>query len=264
MAENESIHPSERFKHEIKEFVDREKRGRMIEKTGWGYYDSPLEFTDRPSDFSFERSFNRVIPPDAGNLRSYIESTVAPGAILLEYGGPARRLARGFSSEFLSRSAGITLFDQRTDDQRGDDNNQHHTIIPGDMFDPESKREVSAWLDGEKAGVIFERALGPTRYLPRDVAFLTQEVNDWYHHLAEDGHLFVQVPDDLAPLMRPWTTHINTEFAGSLQAQYAPHIILREPQVFRLTKLSGAPDSLPVLPAQTIRSLAVAGKFRRH
>ena len=111
---------------------------------------------------SFQNTFENILPEGEGNIKEYIETTLADKkgvAIGIEFGGPGSLVFRAFSDGFFAKTAGVNLHDDRID--LYSDEERNHTVIVGDMLANSTQAEVRKWLgEGNKFDLVFERLLG--------------------------------------------------------------------------------------------------------
>lgn len=240
----------------------KEERRNSSGKGKWEIYDSYLE---NPSDdSSFYRTFGCLLPEKEQTLAGYIERLLVEKrgvAIGIEFGGPGSNLFGNFSPGFFGQTLGVTLNDLRSISLRVRDNERHHAVIAGDMFSDKTQQEVTRWLRGRKADVIFERMNGGLNLVPPELRFLSGIASNWYQILAEGGVMFVQIPGILVPLMVEYKDFVDRNHPSQIQIE---QILRRAPPIFgydvseglvRLNKLRGAPPDLPLLHPRIIKTL---------
>ena len=228
--------------------------------SAWLMRESPLLRTpDKPVD-SYDFQFRPVLPDGAGNLKEYIEDTLATkygDAVLLELGGTGTLLARGFSDGFFKKSAGVSLSDFRDDiDPRLklSDKELNHRVIEGDILTKETQESVRSWLgEDKKVDVMIERMAGGHDFLPNEPFYMAPKANTWYELLDEGGILFAEVPDAFLDYMTDWEQYLSQNYGSVIDLQVADSECGID---VRLQKLSGAPEQLPLLPAKDVMEQA--------
>lgn len=235
-------------------------------------YDSPLDIWE-PNGELFETTFSKVLPEkyqETGGLKRYIEEVLAPkkgSAVGLELGGPGSQLFRGFSSEFFNKTAGICLVDSRNTFNRSRDEENHHSLLLGDILSQEGKQAADTWAGGKKIDLLFLRMAGPRGSLPNEPFFMAQEAAFWYPYISEIGLIIAQLPFAFDHTIEQWVDDINAG-PDALEAQTDKNPYLDGANL-RLLKLPGAPGKLPPLDARTVlRQQRVKGNYsgtnRRH
>jgi len=216
----------------------------------WRVEDSPLTGQEN----SFEDWFREVLPVDIP-LQDYIEQTLEPVSprLGLELGGTGSRLFSDFTPGFFESSRGINLTDTRFNspdwpEKLERDGESHHSVIEGNILDPDTIQKVDQWLDGRKAAFIIERLFAGKETLPHDPFVLAQNAAAWYERLAEGGLFFAQLPFTLNAYIRQWADLVQ-ETAPQLDVQIGNHY---EYGLIRIHKRIGSPAQLPLIPARTL------------
>lgn len=182
--------------------AEGERQGTTFET--YEYYDSPIE--------TYEEHFHTLIVPHR-TIADFVTATYAEkiGSLVgIELGGPARRLFRGFPQGCFKNTAGFTLTDQRTSEERRDDSARGHEVIEADVFfksgpDGNSFKAVQEWIkDHGGADIIIERMVGPLDMI-RDASIFQALLTRWYPLAGARGTLLLQVPrtiplDQLKPM----------------------------------------------------------------
>ncbi len=203
---------------------------------------------------SFLEDFRNVLPQGEKSLKDYIEKGLAHKrghAVGIEFGGPGSAAFAEFSEHFFEKTAGVTLVDNRhrwESDPTARDTARGHKVIPGDLLSEEANAALTAWLDGKKVDLIFERMFGGLNVLPQEPYMLSQKLDQWYRLLDEGGIMFIEVPSRMAYLVQPWAEAVSKFSSIEIQPSNAG-------KVFRLRKLSGAPEALPLLGALSVRRI---------
>lgn len=230
----------------------------------WDIRDSSLEgMFDKDS---FQRTFEDVVPPNQPLLRRYIETTLADrrgSAIGIELGGPGSKLFSGFSKGFFERTLGVTLKEKRNPKRTLQDDLSHHFVREANLLDDESTAVIKNWLNGRKADVIIERMAGALSYggTPVDPHFVLRRVSEWYKMLSVGGLMFLQIPEKMRPIMPMVMEKLSK--VPELEVRYDPRASERPSQrdhmhhAVSIHKLSGAPDTIPLLDPRKIRELYV-------
>jgi len=255
---------------ERKLLVDIRKKAEGSRKSGkpfwhWRWTDSKLEPGDDPLERqkdTFLASFLSVLPEpyeDAKSLRAYLEDAFAHkkgGVVAVEYGGPGSQLSGSFTPGFLKKSLGVALTDFREDDEKAEDGTRNHAVLAENVLYQRAFRAVDEWLAGDRCDIVFERMLGGLRYMPGDPDALMQPLQEAYRRLSDDGIMFVQTPVVLNDVLVAWAEKIDLEFGGVLEIQYSLGTHDNEPHQtssFRIRKLPGAPEGLPILSREELR-----------
>src|SRR3989344_3147196 len=229
----------------------------------YAVYDEPLEDSNYKSDSTFENTFRYALPPGSGTLRWYVEESLEGKkgrAVGVEFGGPGSALFAGFSKGFFARALGVTLADIRGNlepNPTSRDEERHHSILEGDITFPQTYARVHEWLAGEKADFIVERMEGGRLNIPKDPILLGQAFNTWYEMLAENGIILAQTSSWMRPLLTKWKALLDAQCGDTLDVGY-----VADPQnadvfdAFRLQKLLGAPQTLPMLDMRKVREIS--------
>lgn len=252
LAQNEKVRSD--FKRDGKDLIDK---GR------YSWLDSGLDHASHGiGEACFHDSFGRLLPESVKSLKLYIEGVLSERkgqAIGIEYGGVGINLFAGFDKDFFARSIGVTLVDHRSEDAKVVDgaklDKMHHSVIAGDIFDRGIYQHIDELLQGEKADLIIERMAKGLEFVPHDPYIVGKIINTWYRMLREGGVMFVQTPMVFNHLLERWASLIKSE--QNLEFEYQ---IGREDNniycsAFRLNKLSGAPDELPLLEPRDSKSI---------
>ncbi len=223
---------------------------------------SPLE----NGNSNYSLFFEAVLPEGQKNLRSYIESSLAEkkGAALgVEFGGIGSNLFRGFSKGFFKESVGVTLVDTRTNKEKTRDghenleHNLHHTVLEGDILSEDVYKNLENTLAHRKVDLIIERMYLGLEFMPAEPYKLSEALKKWYKLLDEGGILLVQTPVVFNNLLDRWAEMIRKNHGQEIEFQYVEgsHDASLEDtgySSFRLRKLKGAPEELPLLDSRTV------------
>lgn len=177
----------EKFKKITEENIDVEKNKK------WDIYDSGLVSGENPLEFDFLKLYPRGFK----NIKDYLEKEYKKekGKIYgIELGGPGSRLFADFSSGFIKKSFGITLFDHRTEDQKIKDNERNHQILTLDIFDENTYEIVKELADQNNFHLLFERMEGGWVNFPQNLEAFEFLLFKWYSLLKDQGVMFVQSP----------------------------------------------------------------------
>lgn len=229
---------------------------------------------DSPGDTnlgtSFFDTFRSVLPDGTESLTSYIEQVLKAKrgrALAIEFGGTGSKLFANFSPRFFARTCGVTLVDhsrpksnlEKIRANLGLSGSREHSVLLGDMFADETYNTVRQWSKGAKVDLIIERLLKGLEFVPIEPFILSKVLQRWYEMLDVNGVMLIEVPPKLDPLVESWTNllrekriyeKLNIEYvtASARQSSFS--------SVLRLRKLSGAPESLPLLDAREVRGLS--------
>ena len=239
-------------------------------RNNWTVYDSPLEIGNvdiaGTMDFSFESSFLSVLP-GGERFRKYIENELVTKELRIgvEFGGPGSALFLGFTDGFFSRSAGITLGDRRTADIKTKDAKRNHFVLEGDITQSGIYANLMRILGSEKVDLILARLKGGWNKLPVEPYTIAGMFERWYQMLNEGGLMFSEVPRLYRPLAVRWLKllkqekglEIQTDFTGEIEREHD------STDVFRIKKLHGAPEKLPLLDPRTVREISKKSGSRR-
>lgn len=228
--------------------------------------DSPLD--DPSIKGSFVNSFREVLPGRETSLRFYIETVLRERkgkAIGMEFGGIGSKLFRGFTPGFFSRSVAVSLLDHRGWAHqlaaiKERDKKIHHEVLEGNVFDPKVYKTLDQWLAGEKADLIIERMGRGLEFVPSEPHAVSKVLQTWYGLLREKGVMFVQTPVVFNNLLWAWALKIEREFPDTIEMKFKVGEIDNDVNcsAFRLSKLSGAPDELPMLDPKTVAKIPKA------
>ena len=102
-----------------------------------------------------------------------------------------------------------------------------------------------------------ERMLGGLETAPIEPHELSKTLQKWYGMLRENGMMFIQVPVVFNRLLSQWKKMLENEYPGVFEIQAEAGTGDAQPSgvaSFRLRKLTGAPDKLPLLDIETVKS----------
>jgi hypothetical protein len=173
----------------------------VYESSGdWLLQDSPL-LPDHENlmDRSFDSDFKGAYPEEYKNIKEYIESFFPGGVVGIELGGRALKLFSAFRPDFIKKSLGVVLHDNRREEKKKSDSDQYplHEVISADLFSSKGKQLIQKWLEGEKADLVFERLDGPTGNKDGPHAtpeFMAAVFERWYQLLSDRAVMFIQSP----------------------------------------------------------------------
>ena len=129
------------------------------------------------------------------------------------------------------------------------DEKRHHSVIPGNLLSKSTDEAIEEWLGGEKADLVFERMYGGLDILPDEPYMLSRKVGQWYDLLDEGGIMFVEVPANMRYLVTPWSEMISKHQFIEIQTNPST-------SAFRLRKLAGAPEKLPLFGPLSVRRIS--------
>lgn len=213
---------------------------------------------------SFEDSFKYVLPAP-GDLRYYIQKTLEKRkmkAIGVEFGGVGSNLFAGFSDKFFAKSIGVTLVDHREKNiypehsSKEDDDKINHEVLVGDIFNSKTYESLNEKLNGAKVDLIISRMLKGLEFVPRDPYTVGKVLQVWYKLLNENGIMLVQTPYKFNNLLSKWAEKIRKQYGDTLEIESMKgdrDNNVHTCSVFRLNKLAGAPDELPLLEPKVVR-----------
>src|SRR3989344_3619327 len=214
----------DRFKKTGKDEILLQRRYSWVNSS----VDGPDEIDGQP----FRNSFRDILPKQERSLKDYIEKVLAKRkgeAIGIEFGGIGSRLFSDFTPGFFAKSVGVSLVDHREPEklaiiQKGDEK-INHELLEGDIFTDETYDRLSKILQ------------------------------IWYKLLREGGIMLVQTPVEFNNLLTEWVTKIQKEYKDVIELEYQKGNNDRgDPcSAFRLRKLPGAPEELPLLNPRTVR-----------
>lgn len=172
----------------------------------------------------------------------------------VELGGPGSNLFSAFPGGFFEATAGVCLKDFRNDVTQTSDEQSHHHVIEGDVFDREIYHKICEILSVPKVDLIISRMLGPLRSMTRHPILWERMIKTWYSILNENGLMFVQfqfpkqnfvtkkdrdIIEKGRRLVKQWAESIQEKSGGTIE-------ISVDYDAFRLHKKSGAPEQLPL------------------
>jgi hypothetical protein len=264
---NKDIFPrGQQRKKVIEEFNEKSSNDRRkevstkIENREYTWLDSSMEMnSSNPFLDSFEESFEKVLPLDNTILKNYIENTLRNRkgkAIGVEFGGVGSKLFSEFTPGFFKQSVGITIFDHRKNPEiPATSEQQSHTILEGDIFNPDTNIKLNSILKGEKIDLIVERMAAGLELFPHEPYMLSKLLNTWYELLNIGGVMFIQTPVALNNLTEKWITKIQSDFAGRLDVQFKRGLVNGgyPCSAVRIRKLFGAPEKIPLLTPEEVK-----------
>ncbi|MFA5954162.1 MAG: hypothetical protein WC817_01325 [Patescibacteria group bacterium] len=191
-------------------------------------------------------------PPRREFLRKYVESelTFARGkAVAVELGGPGSRWSQNFTPGFFQKTFGLTLEDLRSDEQKAEDTVRHHEVIPGDMLQGDSLQILEEQVGPRGVHLFLERmALYGISNIPPEPVFIGEYLQRLYRLQAEKGIILAEIPLDemVVTDTYAWFTKLRTHYPGKFNTAMNGH-------GFRLQRLSGSPEELPLLSAKELK-----------
>jgi len=196
------------------------------------------------------------------SLRRYIENSLSKSkgeAIGVEFGGVGVQLFSDFRSGFFKKSFGVTLVDHRKNDTKLKDEKKlpSHTIVKGNIFSSKPYEKLKK-LGVDKVDFIIERMGRGLEFVPTEPYKMSEVLNVWYKMLKEDGLMIVQTPPVFNNILKEWGEKIEKDYKDQLIFKYnlgygiASHV---EHSSFRLQKLKGSPEELPLLSPRTLSKL---------
>lgn len=228
----------------------------------WAIPDSSLAgIFDR---YSFQNTFEEVLPPNHRLLKNYIEDALADRrgtAIGVELGGPGSKMFSGFSRGFFERTLGVVLNDRRNPKRKLNDDLSHHFVRVANLLEDNSTGVITNWLNSRKADVIFERMAGALSYggTPVDPYFVLRRVSDWYQMVSEGGLMFLQIPEKMRPIMPMVMERVAQ--VPELEVRYDSRASARPSErdhvhhAISIRKLPGAPEMVQLLDPREIKKL---------
>ncbi|MBI4086342.1 MAG: hypothetical protein HY433_03850 [Candidatus Liptonbacteria bacterium] len=232
--------------------------------------DSSLDGSDKGS---FVNSFRDLLPGEEISLRNYIETALKErkgSAIGVEFGGIGARLFSGFTPDFFAKSIAVSLLDHRgwahqLDRIKERDKKLHHEVLEGNIFESNTYKSLNQWLNGEKVDLIIERMGKGLEFVPGEPYEVSKILRIWYNLLREGGIMFAQTPVVFNNLLEAWAVKIDREFKGKIEIEFQTGY--EDDGVacsaFRLRKLSGAPNELPLLDPKTVGKIPKAD-FKKY
>lgn len=219
-------------------------------------------------DMPFTLYFEGVVPKDEKDLGTYvkscIESTGKQGKALgIEFGGQGYSLFNDFEklSPGLFRKSLAVAFTKNT---KGDTDpdirvaKTDHTFQAGDLLKEETYKRVDEWRSGRKVAFIIERLAGGFKSMPQHPIMLANIFKKWYSMLDDGGVMFIEAPTSFGNILEAWGKFLKEKHSDTIDFELA-HNSHGSP-VFRLRKLKGAPEELPVLSAkETLETEKVLG-----
>ena len=211
---------------------------------------------------SFFYSFEDILPKGTISLRDYIQSTLEEKrgkAVGVEFGGIGVKVFSEFPPGFFKKSIGMTLLDHRTESEKQLDlykvnHGFPHQVLERNMLESSSYRELEKILAGDKVDFIVERLELGLSAIPQELVTVSSILERWYNLLNEGGVMMVQVPGMFNPLLKKWAEMIEKDYKDVLEFKCSPRVgyassgdISPNDSVFRLRKLKGAPEKLPLL-----------------
>ena len=228
--------------------------GKEFMNTRYGWLDSPLDnpessLTDKP----LYETFKSLLPPGEKSLRNYIESTLEDkrgDAVGIEFGGIGVKAFSQFSQGFFRQSIGVTLADHReSNDPDTTTQSETHKIIEGNFFDRETYQTLNKILEGGRASLILERIGGGVDFVPQEPYLAAHTLQQWYELLDEGGLMLIEIPRKLNVLM-PWWYEEVKKHKDTIDFDIAT-----AGSVFRLRKLTNAPETLPLIKPELMRKI---------
>lgn len=235
-------------------------------KSIWPWSDSPLDDGPDLKVRSFRRSFDGVLPKGIESLRGYIESLLEAKrgtAVFIEFGGPARQIAKDFTPGFFDRSFGVTLVDEAKTNTSEEvharvdaaDQTLNHTVIEADLLHASTYDDLRRRLDGRKAALIIERLGKGSDFAPEDMRTTGAVLKTWYEFLDDEGVMLLQIPVRYNGFLEAFVAHVEKTcgntieirgYVGDYNGQHGENSSLF------IRKRPGAPATLPMLDAETV------------
>jgi hypothetical protein len=213
----------------------------------------------------YEETFQGLLPPSVKSLppgerlKSYIEEkfvTKKGEVVGVDLFGLGSKLFSGFSDNFFKKTAGVNYTDYRpllTPDPTVEDERRNHTVIAGDVLRHSTKKNVEAWLDGDKIDVLFSRMEGAKGFLPKDPFSLGKEAQSWYRQTSDIGIIMSDVPNAFLNSLGPWMRSVEANFSEGLSVQGSLF------EGIKLEKSSNSPKELPLLSIQQLKDIGEQG-----
>lgn len=223
-----------------------------LEDGQYSWLDSGLD--EYSSHFPMFETFEMVIPRVEGkphSIRAFVESALrdrAGRARGLELGGVGARLFRGFSEGFFSKTAGVTLVDERSPLEQATKTQSSHKVFECNIFSAELSQQLERYF-GTKIDFIIERMGKGMEYVPADPYIVGASLQTYYRMLSNEGIMLMQVPVTFRHLLPEWKKLLVSQGIGF---EYDDGGTLRDAQadcpiVFLLRKRPGSPLELPLL-----------------
>lgn len=263
----------ERVREELENFVESVKSNPRIFTARYGWIDSALD-TGTANELDNEPMFNTfscVLPEGTKSLRGYVEKVLAPykgTATFVEYGGPASRIAAEFTPGFFERSFGVTAVDLRNDPAEPElyaghlerDAALRHEVVEGNLLTPKIYKELRNKNRGKKFTFIIERMAKGLEFAPLDTKTAGALLQTWYESLDDGGLMLVQVPTHFNIFLSDWVALVEEHCGTTLEIRYNDRGQTEAgdqgyTSALLIRKLPGAPESLPMLDAKTVKEI---------
>ncbi len=232
------------FEGQEKKWITHDASISRNEKNQFGTTFGSTFFPCLPKEY---REYNHQGEEDDLALKRYIENILEKGGTAVEFGGPGSNLFGDFSEGFFRKTIGICLEDIREKKQKEADDKKNHSVIIGDILDPQNNQlldTVLKTLGTKKTNLIISRMMGVLLGIKKEPAILDHMIRAWYRILDDNGLMFVQFeltdtdePKPTQALVIKWKNAVKEKF---------PQIDIQLSEgVLRLHKKEGAPGELP-------------------
>lgn len=155
----------------------------------WGNYGRPIE--------AYEKRFAYVLAGD--HIADWVEAVDDP--LVIDLMAPSDTLAglySGLQDKPTKRGIAVSLVDQRAKEQRVRDARLGIEQYAYNLAYPGSWDRLEENMDGRKANVIIEAALGGTYGIPNHELYYKFAMERLWRMLSPDhGHLLIEIPDNL-------------------------------------------------------------------
>ena len=204
------------------------------------------------------------------NLGQYIENSLPKEkigkAVGIEFGGEGEEVfVRGFRKGVFKKTLGVTavnsspsirkINEEPRQLENGDEDT--HQVLESGIFSSKTDSSIEEWLNGDKVDLILSRMLKGVEYVPAEPNKVAETFQKWYGMLSEGGMMFIQVPIVFNNLLKKWAKMIQEKYKGLIDLEYQlgeRDRVTDWVTSFRITKLAGAPDTLPFLSAKEVRN----------
>ncbi|MEK9160785.1 MAG: hypothetical protein AAB440_01985 [Patescibacteria group bacterium] len=258
----------EETERQTKRLIERFKENPQIIFDRYFWLDTDLDYKGG-SSLSYYETFHDLLPEGTKLLKDYIEEVLKErwgDALFADFGGVGSNIAKAFTPGFFKRSFGVALFDERfrpstewrTEEIRAADAALNHTVIEGDLRDPDLYEHLREELEGEKLDLLIERMGKGLEFSPTDTKTVGALLQTWYDLVREGGLMLIQIPIHFNIFIQAWVEKVQRETGGTLEIKCAigdSDAGTDAQSVLLIHKQPGAPAKLPMLTAAEVGNL---------
>lgn len=226
MSKVEAI--SELFRRRIRQSI---KTRLPFKSVGWGVYDSDI--------YNYQREFQSVL--GGLDIISWVQSKDTLTVIdLMSSSAAIASVFEHISPDKPRFGLAVSLEDVRSDLQKERDGMLNIEKLNLDIVAPSTWRKIRGRLEGRRADLIMERAMGGVDTLPRDFGFYKFTISRMWEMLNENGILLLQTPN-----FGYWNAFKISRLVKSLIKKNVNVVFDSYRGVIKFVKTPDSPEKLP-------------------